>query len=148
MKKILLMLACSFVLLAQASEPPQKFDARRDAVKDVAAAVALASAQGKRVLVDVGGEWCPWCHVMDRFFTAHADARQLRDEGYVFVKVNYSPANRNEQLLAQWPKAPGYPHLFVLDGKGQLLHSQPGAELEGGKDFDREKMLAFLRRHR
>jgi thioredoxin-related protein len=133
---------------AWAHDLPDRFDPRRDAAADVAAAIAMAKTQGKRVLVDVGGEWCVWCHVLDRFMAANADVRQLRDEGYVWVKVNWSPENRNEQLLSRWPKIRSYPHLFVLDGAGQVLHSQPSAELEAGKDYDRERMIAFLRRHR
>jgi thioredoxin-related protein len=127
---------------------PEKFDPNRDAVADVAAAVALANAQGKRVLVDVGGEWCPWCHVLDRFLAGNDDVRRLRDESYVWVKVNWSPQKRNDHLLSQWPRIKAYPHLFVLDGAGQLVHSQVTSELEAGNDYDREKIMSFLKRHR
>ena len=96
----------------------------------------LAKAQGKRVLVDVGGEWCAWCHIMDRFFAANEEARALRDAHYVWVKVNWSKENKNEALLSQWPKIDGYPHLFVLDADGRLLHSQDTSLLEEGKGYD------------
>src|SRR5690349_2732128 len=56
---------------------PQKFDPKRDAAADVAAAVSLASRTGKRVIVDVGGEWCSWCHIMDAFFASHPDLAAL-----------------------------------------------------------------------
>ena len=125
---------------------PDRFDPARDAAADVATAVAQAKAEGKRVLVDVGGEWCSWCHIMDRFFAADAEARGLRERGYVFVKVNFSPENKNEALLARWPKINGYPHLFVLEPDGALVHSQDTSELEAGKGYDRAKMVAFLRR--
>ena len=133
---------------AAAPQQPDGFDPRRDAAADVAAAVALAAREGKRVLVEVGGKWCTWCHVLDGFFMAHDDVRRLRDEHYVWVKVNWSPQNRNEALLSRWPKIKGYPHLFVLDEAGRLIHSQGTSELEAGNDYDREKMLAFLRNHR
>ena len=113
---------------------PERFDPSRDAAADVAAAVAQAAQQGKRVLVDVGGEWCPWCRILDRFMAANEDVRRLRDAQYVWVKVNWSPQNRNEQLLSRWPKVQGYPHLFVLDETGKVLQSQASAELEAGKD--------------
>ena len=38
-------------------------------------------------------------------------------------------------------------HLFVLDDAGKLLLSQSTGELEAGKDYDKAKLLAFLRRH-
>lgn len=148
------LLVALFAALLVAASPagaaerlPERFDASRDAAADVAAAVAQAQQQGKRVLVDVGGEWCPWCHILDRFMAANEDVRRLRDEQYVWVKVNWSPQNRNEQLLSRWPKVKGYPHLFVLDETGKVLQSQASGELEAGKDYDREKVTAFLRRY-
>jgi thiol:disulfide interchange protein len=125
-----------------------KFDARRDAVEDVAQAVAKAGAEGKHVIVDVGGEWCTWCHLMEKFILANDDVRTLVASDFVWVKVNWSPANRNERLLSAWPKITGYPHLFVLDATGKVVRSQPGAELEAGRDYDKAKMLAFLQASR
>jgi len=135
----LLLVACA------GDAAPAKFDPARDPAADVAHAVALASSQHKRVLVDVGGEWCSWCHIMDRFFETDREARELRDRGFVLVKVNYSKDNTNAAFLGRWPKIRGYPHLFVLGPDGALLHSQDTSELEAGNGNDRQKMLAFLR---
>ena len=152
-----LLLACAALPLARAhahvkgphiQEPlPRKFDPRRDAAADLQQALALAQAQHKHVIVDVGGEWCAWCHILDRFIDAHAQVQQQLDAHYVWLKVNYSPQNRNEALLSRWPRIKGYPHLFVLDAEGRVLCSQPSAELEAGKDYDEAKFLAFLRQH-
>lgn len=132
-------------LAAKPAARPAIFDPARDASKDIELAVAEAARTGKRVLVDVGGNWCSWCHEMERYFEAHADLRALRDRNFVTVKVNYSPENKNEAVLSRYPKIPGYPHLFVLDAKGALLHSQNTAELEDGKkSYDLEKYTAFL----
>ena len=122
-----LMLACAF----GGEALPQKFDPRRDAAADVEAAVVLVKAGGKRVLVDVGGEWCTWCHVLDQFIAANEDVRQLLADNYVWVKVNWSFQNRNEPLLSRWPRVTSYPHLFVLDGSGQLVGSQNTTQLRG-----------------
>ena len=62
--------------------------------------------------------------------------------------VNWSPQNRNESLLSRWPRIKGYPHLFVLDGDGKLVHSQDTSQLEAGADYDKDKLLAFLRMYR
>ncbi len=145
------LLAFATALLALAASPAvaqqAKFDPARDAAADVAHAIAEAKTSGRNVLVDVGGEWCVWCHILDDFFAADDEARTLRDAGYVVVKVNWSPANHNEALLARWPKVPGYPHLFVLDAGGGLVHSQPTDALEHGRGYDRDKVIAFLRRY-
>ena len=145
---LLALACCSFAALAQAQALPAKFDATRDAAADVRTAVGLAKAQGKQVLVDVGGEWCIWCHILDKFIATHAPVKRLVDENYVVVKVNYSPQTRNEAVLSQWPRIKGSPHLFVLDAQGRLVHSQDTGELEAGKDYDEAKVIAFLEKHR
>ncbi len=125
-----------------------KFDPRRDAAADVARAVEEAAARDRRVIVDVGGEWCAWCHLLDRFIAAHDDVRSLIEAEFVWVKVNFSPENRNERLLSSWPPIPGYPHFFVLDATGRVIRSQPSAELERGNGYDEAKMITFLRESR
>ena len=134
----LLLVACA------GDAAPAKFDPARDPAADVAHAVALASSQHKRVLVDVGGEWCSWCHIMDRFFAANADLKALRDERFVWLKVNYSKQNENEALLSRWPKVAGYPHLFVLDTDGRVLQSQDTSVLEAGNTYDVAAFRKFL----
>ena len=126
---------------------PEKFEPARDAVADVQQAIALAQAQRKMVLVDVGGEWCSWCHVFDRFVARSPEVQKAIQERYILLKVNYSPQNRNQALLSQWPRAQGYPHFYVLDAGGRVIASQASAELEAARDYDEAQVLAFLRRH-
>ncbi len=145
--KTLAALLLAFTCSAFALDLPKKFDPARDPAKDVAAAAAQAKAQGKRVLVDVGGEWCAWCHIMDDFIAANPDVRSLLDASYVMVKVNWSRENKNEAFLDKLPKIKGYPHLFVLDGDGKLVHSQDTDVLEQGRSYDKPKFLDFLRKH-
>lgn len=131
---------------ATAQDLPAKFDPARDPARDVATAVAKAKAEGKRVIVDVGGEWCSWCHILDRFIDANAEVLALRDRNFVWVKVNWSKDNKNEAFLSRYPAIKGYPHLFVLGADGRLLHSQDTSELESGKSYDTAKMSAFFRK--
>jgi thiol:disulfide interchange protein len=125
---------------------PAGFDPKRDAAKDIANAVKLAQKQNKRVLIDVGGEWCIWCHRLEEFFQSNQDVRKFRDKNFVTVKVNFSKENQNEAVLSQYPKIPGYPHLFVLDAEGKLLQSQDTGLLESGDHHDRDKVMAFLQK--
>ena len=141
---LLLAMTCA-AMTARAQE--LKFDPTRDAARDVELAVDKARAEGTHVLVDVGGEWCVWCHILDRFFAGDAEASALRDRDYVLVKVNWSPENHNDALLSRWPKIDGYPHLFVLDASGRLVHSQSTGPLELGRGYDRDRVIAFLRRY-
>jgi len=126
---------------------PETFDPKRDPAADLAAALDMAKAGGKRVIVDVGGEWCSWCHILDRFFAGNAELDALRRSRYVWLKVNWSRENENRAFLARWPKVAGYPHLLVLDADGKLVHSQDTGVLERGKGYDDAKMRAFLTRY-
>jgi thiol:disulfide interchange protein len=150
LRRMLVTLAVAALTLtamrAVAGDLPAKFDPTRDAAADVAYAQALAKSQGKRVIVDVGGEWCVWCHIMDRFIAANPDVRALIDTHYVWLKVNFSKENENAALLGRWPKVEGYPHLFVLDAGGNVLHSQDTGKLEAGKSYDKRKFLDMLRK--
>lgn len=122
-----------------------RFDPARDPVADLEMAKVEAQRGGKRIILDVGGEWCSWCHILDGFIEGDAEIRSFRDANYVWMKVNYSEDNDNAAFLAGYPEIKGYPHLFVLDDNAQLLHSQFTGELEKGKGYDRGKFFAFLK---
>lgn len=124
----------------------EKFDPNRDAVKDIAAGCAKAKKEGKRVILDVGGEWCPWCHKLDAMFHDNKTVADFLKANYVVVKVNFSQENENKEVLSKYPKIEGYPHLFVLDGDGKLLHSQDTGKLETGDHHDEEKVMTFLKK--
>lgn len=124
--------------------PVTRFDPSRDAMQDIGLAITEAQRSNRRVLLDVGGDWCIWCHRLDTLFAKHPGLATLLHEKFVVVKVNYSKENKNEKALSRLPKIPGYPHLFVLSEDGMLLHSQDTAELESGKGYDPEKVMAFV----
>jgi thioredoxin-related protein len=137
----------ALVLVAQPPPRPDgdpTYDPKADPTADVARAVAQAAKEKKHVLVDVGGEWCGWCHRMDKFLIDHPDLLATRRKNFVFVKVNFSDENKNQSFLGRYPKIEGYPHLFVLDAQGRLLQSQNTGELEEGKSYNLDKFTAFL----
>lgn len=121
------------------------FDPSRDPANDLETAKVEAVRGGKRIVLDVGGEWCSWCHILDKFVEEDAEIRSFRDANFVWLKVNYSEDNENKPFLAAYPEIKGYPHLFVLDADGKLLHSQFTGELEKGKGYDRAKFFAFFK---
>jgi thioredoxin-related protein len=124
----------------------EMFDPAKDPEKDVQDAVAIASKTGQRILLDVGGEWCSWCHKLDKFFQDNADVSGFMKKNFVVVKVNYSKENENQKFLSNFPKIPGYPHLFVLESNGKFLHSQGSGDLESGNHHDHDKVFDFLKK--
>ena len=123
-----------------------EFDSTRNPAKDVQDAVVEAKRTGKRILLDVGGNWCKWCHYLDNFWEKNKDVADFLHEKFIYVKVNFSKGNENKDFLSTYPKIPGYPHFFVLNTDGALLWSQDTGELESGQGHDHDKVLAFLKK--
>jgi hypothetical protein len=121
-----------------------RFDPRRDPHADLAAAKIKARAEQKNIILYVGGEWCSRCIYTDKFFYQRPEIERLRDENYVWLKVNMSPQNQNRTFLAAYPAITGYPHLFVLDEAGNLLHSQKLSQLENRDGYDPRIFTEFL----
>ena len=125
--------------------PVHAYDPKRNSEQDIRAAVAEAQRTGKRILLEVGGEWCIWCHRMDEFFEKHPELLDIREKNFIMVKINFSDENKNEPLLSRYPPVAGYPHIFVLDKDGKFLHSQNTGKLEEGKSYNLDKFMAFLK---
>jgi thioredoxin-related protein len=122
------------------------FDPKRDAAKDISDAIIEATKSNRRIILDVGGNWCVWCRRLDSLFTANQDLDEFMHKNYVVVKVNFSKENENEKVLSRYPEIKGYPHLFVLDKDGKLIYSQDTGDLESGKGHSREKVFEFLKK--
>ncbi len=143
----------SFALVAQEKDSAHvqyvavvEFDSTRNPANDVKEAVVEAKRSGRRILLDVGGNWCKWCHYLDRFWEQNKDVADFLHKNFIYVKVNFSKGNENKDFLSKYPKIPGYPHFFVLDTDGTLLWSQNTGELESGQGHDHDKVLAFLKK--
>ena len=120
------------------------YDEARNPFADLELARDRARREGKRILLQVGGDWCGWCHILDRFIQEHGAVNDRIRAGFLIMKVTFTLKNENRPFLSRYPPIPGYPHLFVLEGDGTFLHSQPTAELEEGKSYNEQAILRFL----
>src|SRR5580658_9866651 len=67
---------------------PNIYDESADGSKQIADALALAGKDGKRVLLQFGANWCPWCHKLHSLFEKdQAIAARLKSD-YVVVLVD------------------------------------------------------------
>ena len=99
------------------------------------------------MFVQVGGNWCGWCLLFHKFINDDAEITKFLNDNYVFVLLNYSKENANKEILAGYgnPGRLGYPVFLVLDGKGNLIHTQDSGLLEEGKGYNKAKVLGFMR---
>jgi hypothetical protein len=107
-----------------------------------------ARATGRRILIVAGGDWCRWCHVLDRFLHRHDDLQQRLDAGFVVLKLAVDGEPVENPVLDALPRAIGYPHFWVLSADGTLIESVETSPLEQGRDdYDRTAFSAFLDRY-
>lgn len=136
---------------AQISELPNSalvdfYDPARNPADDLTQAIVIAQKENKRIMLELGGDWCIWCKYMDDFYKSQPDILQARADNYILVKVNVSGDNANEEFLSQFPEAAGYPHIYILESDGTFLYSKNTAELEDGADsYVPEVFMAFLK---
>ena len=140
----------AFVQTAPAAAPhnpsADRYDPQRDPAKDLASASEEAKRSNKNIFVVVGGESCSWCHTLEYFFQEHSDLKALLDKNYVAMKVSMSQENPNRAFLSRFPYIHGYPHIFILDAQGNLIHSQPTDVLEDGRSYNAKRFQQFLER--
>ncbi len=119
------------------------YDESRDPAVDLADAIKRAESEGKRIILQVGGDWCEWCGLISSYMQANQAVRKLLDQHFLVMKVAY-PSDQTESFLAQFPQCSAYPTLLVLERDGTFLHSQATGVLEQGRGYDQDAFARFL----
>jgi len=123
------------------------YDPQADPFDQYHEAVERARADGKLVLIIAGGDWCSWCHRLDRFIERNGEVRQGLDEAFVTIKVYVGDENYNEIFFSQLPPARGAPHFWIVSPQRDVLASQSTGVLEQGKrSYDKQAFLSFIER--
>ncbi|MEY4706731.1 MAG: hypothetical protein RJB58_454 [Pseudomonadota bacterium] len=100
------------------------YDEKADADAAVARAFARAKASGKRVLLDLGGNWCPDCIVLFNFMKL-PEIRRFVDRHYEVVEVDVGRFNRNLHIPARLgftEKLRGVPAVLVFTPDRKLVN--------------------------
>jgi thiol:disulfide interchange protein len=156
--KIITALALLTVAVTLRAEPeypkmgPNIYDIKADGTAQIAAALVRAKAEHKNVLVDLGANWCVWCHRLHHTLNTNPAVAKVLNDNFVLVLVDVNHRNgkkRNDAVNGRYgnPMAQGLPVLVVLDEDGRQLTTQETGALENGKDaHDPAKVIAFLLR--
>ncbi|HKQ45060.1 MAG TPA: thioredoxin family protein [Rhizomicrobium sp.] len=99
------------------------YDEAANADVQVAAAFARAQKSQKRVLIDLGGNWCPDCIVLTNLMKL-PQMRRFMDRHYELVMVDVGRFNRNLQIPARFgiAKLRGVPALLIATPGGTLIN--------------------------
>jgi thiol:disulfide interchange protein len=112
---------------------------------DIAAGLAKAKKEHKRVLLDFGGDWCGDCQVLDIYF--HQPVNQaILDKGFVLVHVWIGHMDRNIDVAAKYgvPINKGVPALAVLDANGKAIYSQGTGQFADMRHMESKSVTEFL----
>lgn len=150
MKKILLPLLflslLQNVLAEQLPAYSKVYDPTRNALKDGRDAIKLAKTTNRRILIEVGGDWCKWCHVLDRFLNKNEEIKKQLHQTFVLLKINVSDENDNHEFLKFFPQILGYPHIFVAENNGKLLVSKDISHFFISGSYSTKRFKEFFKR--
>ena len=122
------------------------YDASLDGNAQINEACARAKSAGKHVLVQVGGDWCPWCIRLNEFITGDNGLLSVMNQNYEWVHLFFGDENRNEEAMQRLrdPGRFGFPVLVLLDADGNYMNTFSTDFFMGNDGFDRAKLLDLL----
>lgn len=125
-----------------------------DPMEQIDEALVKAKANGKYVVCQVGGNWCPWCLRFADFAEKNQAVNKVINDNFVYIHVNYNPrkaggeeaAKKAAKLMQRLdnPARFGFPVFVVLDANGKVLHTQDSSFLEEEKSYSEKKVLRFF----
>ncbi len=123
------------------------YNPKADAIAELNAAVSRANAEGKNVMIQLGGNWCKWCRMFYLWSHENKTIDSLLTADYIVLHSNYSKENKNPELMKRldFPQRFGFPVFVIVDGKGKRLHTQNTGYLEEGEGYSEKKVAEFLK---
>ena len=156
-KRFFAVMLAVFVMAALNAQTALKkvYDENVNPIEQIDQAVAKAKGEGKFVICQVGGNWCPWCLRFADFMSKDADISKLVNENFEYIHVNYNPRKSEGEEKVQLaktmlqrlsnPERFGFPVFVVLDDMGKVIHIQDSSFLEEGEGYNKEKVLRFFK---
>lgn len=144
--KITIILFFQLIGLFCFSQDNNLYNPQIDGKVQIKQAIELAQKNNKHILIQVGGNWCPWCIRFHKFLNEIPKIDSIIQSSYIYVPLNYSRENKNEESLKQleFPQRFGFPVLVILDQNGKRIHTQNSALLEKDQSYDTTKVFQFL----
>lgn len=147
MTKIIAVVFFMIVSVAAIAQKSTLYNPEANAKMDIENALKKAKAEHKFVLLQAGGNWCPWCIEFYRFCSSDKQIDSIINANFVWYHLNYSKENKNEDLFKKYdyPQRFGFPIFIILNEKGERIHTQNSEYLEDGKkSYDKKKVISFL----
>ncbi|MGR6998590.1 thioredoxin family protein [Yinghuangia aomiensis] len=130
-----------------AASLPDRYDPTRDAGADIRAALAIAAADGRYVLIDFGADWCPDCRSLHTLFESPQVAQVLQ-KNYLLLAVDVGRFDRNIKLASRYIglETSGIPALVILKPDGSVVTATSDGSFANARDLNATQVAAFLTR--
>lgn len=137
----------SITSLSQLATPlPLPYNADANASAAVDAAFARAKASGKRVLIDMGGNWCGDCRILSGLM-ALPEIKSFVTAHYEVVIVDVGRFNKNLQIPARFgitTKLEGVPAVIVAEPDGTFVDKGHIFALADARHMDPQSIVDWL----
>lgn len=132
--------------LSDITVPDRPYDEHADANQAVTKAFARARAEHKRVLIDLGGNWCADCRILAGVMKL-PEVQRFLDTHYVVIAVDVGRFNRNLQVPARFgvtQRLEGVPSVLIADPDGKLLDAGHIAALADARSMTPQAIADWL----
>jgi len=136
----------SVASLSGISVPDRPYDESANANAAVESAFARAKAEHKRVLIDLGGNWCADCRILAGVM-ALPEVQRFLDAHYVVVSIDVGRFNRNLQIPARFgitQRLEGVPSVLIADPDGTLVDKGHIAALADARSMTPQAIADWL----
>ena len=125
---------------------PLPYDDKADADGAVTAALARAKANGKLVVIDLGGNWCPDCRILAGTMALPSLSMFVRKH-YELVMVDVGRFDRNLQIPGRYgiARPEGVPAVLIIDPKtNRLLNPGKTSALSNARAMTPQALADWL----
>ena len=127
----------------------QPYDDAANADAQVAAAFARAQKSHKRVLIDLGGNWCGDCIILANFVKL-PEMHRFMAAHYEEVSVDVGRFNRNLQIPARFgftKRLEGVPALLIATPDGKLVNGDNIFATADARNMTPQALADYLARY-
>ncbi|HEX4301591.1 MAG TPA: thioredoxin family protein [Rhizomicrobium sp.] len=132
--------------LSDLEVPDAPFAVNANANADVDAAFARARKDGKRVMIDLGGNWCADCRILSGLMEL-PEMRAFLASHYELISVDVGRFDKNLQVPARFgitTRLEGVPAILVATPDGRLVNAGRISAIEDARHMTPQALADWL----
>jgi thiol-disulfide isomerase/thioredoxin len=125
---------------------PAPYDVNANGMADVDAALARAKANGKRLLIDLGGNWCPDCRILAGIIET-PQIHPFLARYFEIVTVDVGRYDKNLDVPARFGigKPSAAPTILIVSPEtATVINSEKSRDLRSARSMDPQAVVDWL----